>query len=259
MTGYGVAPLLIVAMVGLSAGPAPSTPADGPGLTGRWTLNKSLSQIPPEVGFGMDLAAGAGASSDAGDRSGGGGGGAAVANMVLFRESADDSKRRDQLVEDVRTPSTHLTIAQADTTVTIVADRGLPRTFHGDGRTESIALDDVSVMTTSKWDGARLEVRYRVEQNRELRYTYSRTADPPRLSVQVRFIERGDRLTATFVYEPAKPNEPAAAPPPTMAAPGGLSGLPPAVRAPGLNPPVAAAAPPAPVSAATRPVGAPRP
>jgi hypothetical protein len=256
MTRHGVAALVLVAMVCVSAGHGPAVAAEGPGLTGRWTLNKSLSQIPKEVGFGMDIAARAGTGSDAGDRSGGGGGSPAA--MVLFRESADDSRRRDLLVEEVRTPSPHLTIAQADTIVTMVFDSGQSRTFHADGRAEALPLDQVSVMATSKWDGTRLDVRYRVEQNRELHYTYSRAADPPQLVVQVRFIERNDRLSATFVYEPAKANEalPAApaAPTPTPE--------PPAGRAPGLNPPSAApapAAPSAPASPATRPVGAPGP
>jgi hypothetical protein len=234
MTRFGTAALTVAAMVCLSAGRGPAAAGEGPNLTGRWTLNKSLSQIPREVGFGMDLAAGAGAASGADDRTGGGG--VALTGMLLFRESADDAKRRDLLVEEVRTPSAHLTIAQADTTVTIVTDSGQSRTFHADGRAEALPLDQVTVLTTSKWDGTRLDVRYRVEQNRELRYTYSRTADPPQLVVQVRFVERNDRLSATFVYEVTKPNE---APAPERPAPRVVSdtpAVPPAVaRPPGLK------------------------
>jgi hypothetical protein len=255
MNRYGAAALIITAVVLVPASHLRLAAADGPSLAGRWTLNRSLSQIPREVGFGMDLAAGAGAASGADDPTGGGG--AARTGMMFFRESADDARRRDQLVDEVQTPSPHLTIVQTDVTVTITNDRGQSRTFHPDGRSESLALDQVPVTTTSKWDGPRLDVRYRVEQNRELRYTYSRIADPPQLVVEVRFVERAGHQTVTLVYEPAKPNETAA---PERAAPKAAPDTPivppAAVRPPGLGAPDTPAAAPAPASPAMRPVGA---
>jgi hypothetical protein len=255
MTRFRAAALIITAAVLVQASHHGLAAADGPGLAGQWTLNRSLSQIPREVGFGMDLAAGAGAASGADDRTGGGG--AALSGMLLFRESADDSKRRDQLVEEVRTPSTHLTVVQTDAAVTITNERGQSRTFHADGRSEYQALDQVSVSTTSKWDGPRLDVRYRVEQNRELRYTYSRVATPPQLVVEVRFVERGGHQTVTFVYEPAKPGETASPERPAQKAAPEAPVVPPAaIRSPGLDAPLAPATVPAPASPAMRPVGA---
>ncbi len=250
MTRFGAAVLILAAVGFVPENHGRAAAQAGPGLAGRWTLNPGLSQIPREVGFGMDIAAAAGAASKADDRTSGGGG--ALSGMLLFRESADDAKRRDLLVEEVQTPSPHLTVVETDTAVTITNERGQSRTFHPDGRSESQALDQVSVVTTSKWDGPRLDVRYRVEQNRELRYTYSRIADPPQLVVEVRLVERSGHQIVTLVYKPTQPSETVApgrgAP---QAAPMAPVAPPAATRPPTLDAPAGA-----PASPATQPVGA---
>lgn len=248
MTRCGAAVLILAAVVFVPENHGRAAAQAGPGLAGRWTLSPGLSQIPREVGFGMDIAAAAGAASRANDRTGGG----APSGMLLFSESADDAKRRDLLVDEVQAPSPHLTVVQTDTAVTITNERGQSRTFHPDGKSESQPLDQVSVVTTSKWDGPRLDVRYRVEQNRELRYTYSRIADPPQLVVEVRLVERSGHQIVTLVYEPTKPGETVA---PARGAPQGAPTAPvappAATRPPTLDPPAAA-----PASPATQPVGA---
>jgi hypothetical protein len=228
--------------------------AEVPNLAGRWTLNRNVSQIPSEVGFGMDLMAGAGGSSDADDRTGGG----VITGMTLFRESADDARRLDLLVEEVRTPSPHLTIAQTDAAVTITNEQGQSRTFHPHGKSEFLPLDQVSVLTTSRWDGESLDVRYLVQQNRELRYIYSRSVDPPRLVVEVRFVERGGHLVVKVVYEPSKPGETAAFERPAPKAGADAAPPPPAAR-PSFPPAAAAATPEPPASPRMQPVGAIRP
>jgi hypothetical protein len=251
MTRSGAAALVIAAAVLIPAGDRRLAAADASGLSGRWTLNRGLSQIPREVGFGMDIAAAAAGASGADDRMGGG---SAVSGMLSFRESVDDAKRRDLLVEEVQTPPPHLTIVETDTAVTITNEQGQSRTFHPYGKSEYQTLDQVSVLTTSRWDGPRLDVRYRVEQNRELHYTYSRVADPPQLVVEIRLVERNGHQVVTLVYEPAKPNETVApAPAASKAAPAAPVAPPSATRPPGPDTPSAA---PAPVSPAMRPVGA---
>ena len=226
--------MVVAAMVSGAPGHAAPAPADPPSLAGRWTLNRDLSQFPRDVGFGMDLASVAGAGSDSAGASGGRGrsqGG----TPPLFRESADDAKRTKQLVDAVRNPSPHLTIVQTETTVTITDDRGRSLTFHPDGKQESQMLDQVPVATTTRWEGARLVVRYNVQQNRELRYTFSRSLEPSQLVVQVEFIERGGHDTVTRVYEPARADEPAV---PDRAAPPAA-----ATRASDLDRPAAPASP----------------
>jgi hypothetical protein len=184
----------------------PAAAADRPDLAGRWTLNRELSQFPRDVGFGVNLSSIPGSGPESG---GGlsGGGGIGTGAILSARESEEDARRMALLVNSVRNPSLHLTIAQTDTSVAITDEQGGSLTFHPDGRQETQTLDQVPLATTTRWEGARLVVRYAVEQNRELRYTYSRTVDPPQLVVQVQFIERGGHDTLTRVYEPAREGE----------------------------------------------------
>lgn len=255
MTRTSVA-AMVVASVALGWAPGGTPAAPGPsGLAGRWTLNLNLSQIPREVGFGMDLLSTAGASSDSRGR--GGGGGTGLPAMVSFHESEDDAKRREQLTDEVRSPSPHLTIVQAETAVTITDERSRSRTFHPDGKEETLALDRVPVVTTTRWDGSGLDVRYQVERNRELRYSYTRTLDPPQLTVQVRFIERGGHDVVTLVYEPTRASEPAL---PDRAAPPGVpQAMPPAPSAASRPSDPARATNPASPAGPAPPAGAPGP
>ena len=68
-------------------------------------------------------------------------------------------------------------------------------------------LDGVPVAATAKRDAGRLVVLYSVEQGRDLRYTYSRTANPPQLVVDVQFIERGGGDHVRRIYEPTSAAE----------------------------------------------------
>jgi hypothetical protein len=225
--------------------------ADRPSLAGRWTLNRASSQIPREVGFSMDLPPGLGADSSSR------GEGTRVPAGFSLPESEEDAKRKELLVDEVRDPSPHLTVAQTDSGIAITDERGRSRTFHPDGREETQTLDQVRVATTARWDADRLEVTYKVERNRELHYTYSRTLEPPQLVVQVKFIERGGHDVVTLVYEPAKPNEPVAPPRP----PSPDTSRPWATPPPGTMPafPPAAPANPATAGGAPAPTGPPRP
>ena len=111
-----------------------------------------------------------------------------------------------QLTAEVRSPSALLTITDTPTAVTITNDRTQSRTFHPDGRDGVLQLDGVPVVVNTKREAGRLVVRYEVEQRRELRYTYSRAANPPQLVVDVQFIERGGGETVRRITNrPAQP------------------------------------------------------
>jgi len=129
--------------------------------------------------------------------------------LSTFRESELDARRREILVDEVRNPSRHLTIEQGEASVTIADDRGRSRTFHPDGREElQTAAGQLQVSTVSRWDGDKLEIRYRVEDRRELRYILGVVPGAtPRLTVQVQFVERGNGDTVTRVYEPTRADE----------------------------------------------------
>jgi hypothetical protein len=194
--------------------------ADPPGLAGKWSLNRSLSEFPAEVGFGMDLMPASWARTDA-DR--GGRGGSDTVTLPARRESEDDVRRARQLTDEVRNPPARLTVIQTGSSLTIVDERGRTRIFSLDGRDDVQQLDGTVAATTAKWEAGRLVIRYKVEQDRELRYTLSRKSDPPQLVVQAQFVERGGRGTITRIYEPTKPGEPDPVPGP---APGASTPLP---------------------------------
>ena len=179
-------------------------------FAGRWTINRELSQFPPEIGFGLSWASarGSGVDSSAGGgrgRRGSGGGGSGV--FTARPESEDDVKRVQQLTAEVRNPSARLTIVDTPAAVTFTDDRGQSRTFHPDGKEDVLQLDGLPVGVTAKREAGRLVVLYKAEQGRELRYTYARAASPPQLVVDVQFIERGGGDGVRRIYEPASASE----------------------------------------------------
>ena len=212
MTRSSVAAVLLATLVINVSGRA-RVPAQGiSSLAGRWTLNRELSQLPPEIGFGFVPSGVSGADSTGGGGGGRGGSGGA-AGFPLRRESEDDARRVQQLTAEVRNPSAHLTIVESPAAVTITDDRGRSRTFHPDGKEEALSLDGVPVAATAKWEASRLVVVYKVEEGRQLRYTYSATGNPAQLVVDVKFIEKAGGDSARRIYEPGGATEPPPSPP----------------------------------------------
>jgi len=137
------------------------------------------------------------------------------------------------LVGEVREPSTRLTIVDTPSVVTITNDLGQSRVLHLTGREESIDVENIPIAVTATRDGDRLIVLYHVEQNRDVRWTYTPSTNPKRLSVEAQLIERGkDGDKATRVYDAGLMTDVAAAPQPGTAPssagsrPPGLPGAP---------------------------------
>ncbi|MEI6669821.1 MAG: hypothetical protein WCP29_16850 [Acidobacteriota bacterium] len=196
-----VAAVVVVAAVAAAVAQTsrPVKAAEVSTFAGRWTLNKALSQFPREVGFGMDVVPpGAGDDREGSER----------VRFIPRNESEAEAKNVRQLVDEVRSPSPHLTIVQSENAISITDDQGRSRRFHPDGKDEFQPLDAAPVATSARWEGPLFVVRYKVEKDREVRYTYSRKLDPPQLVVQVQFVERGGRDVLTRVYEPARADEP---------------------------------------------------
>jgi hypothetical protein len=224
--GYSTTPFFAAAFFAVGAQAAPD-------FAGHWTLNNALTVAPREIGFSVDWATptgpgmppgsneSSGGGGRRGGRSGGGGGGSSRGGAQPFpthAESEADAKRVQQLTAEVREPSTHLTIVDTPTAITITTDRGQTRTLHPDGRDEVVPLDGVDVSVNTKRDAGRLIVLYEVEEGRQLRYTYSRGASPAQLMVDVQFVGRGGGDEVKRVYEPTKPNEPVPTPSQTSSA-----------------------------------------
>src|SRR5258708_6532349 len=106
-------------------------------LNGIWTLNRSLSEFPREVGFNPEWlgADGPPSTSGGGASQGGRGGrgsrgdgstGGTSRNVTPVRESVDDAARVRLLTAEVRNPPARLTIADTAAAITITDDRGPP-------------------------------------------------------------------------------------------------------------------------------------
>jgi len=204
----------------LLAGPANAQTSGSP-LGGVWTLNRALSEMPPEMGFDVNwFPSPAGGqttgSSGAGGRgrrgsSGGGGGRAPAGSFPMPRESYEDAQRVQLLTSEARNPPARLMIVDTPATVTITNELGQSRALHPTGRDESIEIQGVPTIVTTKRDGDRLIVVYHVEQGRQVQYAYSRSASPAQLVVEVQFLERGNGDKAKRVYEPGVATDTAAA------------------------------------------------
>jgi hypothetical protein len=211
MTRARVAPLLVLALGMCISRPEPAAAQETPGLAGRWALNRELSQFPREIGFSADWMAGGGGDATAGGGRAPGGAPGGRTSFPVLRVSREDSMRNTLLTGEVREPAAHLTISETAAEVVVTPDKGAARTLHPNGKEEVLQLEGVTVATTTTRDAGRLVVRYKVDQQHELRYTYSRIASPPQLVVEVQFVQRGGGDNVKRVYEPAAETETRAA------------------------------------------------
>ena len=223
MTRSSFSVIIATAALVAVAGPVLSTAnSDTPHVGGRWTLNRSLSQIPREVGFNLEALTSPGGTRPPTATGGRGRRGSSTGGVTgdPFRgrpQSADDASRVRQLTAEVRNPPAHLTVAEAQGSVTIADDRGHPRTFRPDGKETVVQLDDVPVRVTSTAEAGTLVVVYHVEPNHELRYSYASTTSPAQLIVDIQFVERGGGDSVRLVYEPTSDTENATAAQPSPA------------------------------------------
>ena len=207
--------LAAACMLGLLA-PASARSQDSGNLTGRWVLNRNQSQIDKEVGFNPDWLI-AGVRSAQRESGGGGGGGRArrgsgggqQGGFAAPRESEEDARRVQQLSAEVRMPSPHLTIVDTRGTVTITDADDVSRTLHTDGNDDYLQVHGLPITAVTVRDSGHVVVRYKVEQGRELRYTYTREAAGPTLTVDIQFVERGGVAdTVRRVYDLIGPDDP---------------------------------------------------
>jgi hypothetical protein len=179
-------------------------------LGGVWSLNRALSTVPREIGFNLapPPAGDSGQTSGSGSggrgrRGSGGGGGRPGGPIPVVRESYLDGQRLRLTTTEARNPPSRLVIVDNPGAVTMTTELGESRTFHPNGREESIEIQATPINVTASRDGDRLIVRYHVEASREVQYTFSHSASPPQLIVDLELVEKGtvgDK--ARLVYEP---------------------------------------------------------
>ena len=200
--------------------PAPARAQAATPLAGVWTLNRSLSEFPRDIGFNVDwLPSSAAGDSDSGGSSGGrggrggrssGGGRGSASPFATHPESYEEARSVQMLTAEVRNPAVRLMIVDTPAAVTITNELGQSRTLHPDGKDETVEIEGAPIAVTSRRDGDTLVVTYHAQKGRDLRYTYSHTASPSRLVVDVQFLEKGAGDKATRVYDAALANETAA-------------------------------------------------
>jgi hypothetical protein len=202
-------------------GPAAAAAQNASPLGGVWTLNRSASEMPPEIGFDVNWfpAPSGGGGQSAGTPGGrgrrgssGGGSRGGGAPFSVPREGYDDARRVQLLTAEARNPPARLMIVDTPATVTFTNELGQSRAIHPAGKEESIEIEGVPTSVTSHRDGDRLIVLYHVERDRDVRFTYSRAAGAPQLVVEVEFLERGKGDKAKRVYDVGGAAETAAAP-----------------------------------------------
>jgi hypothetical protein len=211
MTRLWLAALLLLPVA--AAGPRTAIAQDVPVLTGKWVLNRELSQFPRDIGFNADWMSSPGSSGDS--TANGAQGGSGRSNRTSFpvsRVSREDAARVKLLTDEVRDPPARLTVVETASDITFTSDTGASRTLHPAGKEEVVTLDGATVTATARREAGRLVVLYKVEQGRELRYTYSRIASPPQLVVDVQFLDRGKGDAVKRVYEPERQADVPAAP-----------------------------------------------
>lgn len=211
----------LAALSALALPASPAAQAASP-LGGVWAFNRSLSDLPREIGFNVNWAQSSGGTGQNASPTGGGGrgrrggsgggGGRSGGAFPIIHESYEDSQRVQLLTAEARTPPARLMIVDTPDAVTFTNELGQSRTFHPSGRQESIEIQGAQTFVTARRDGDRLDVVYRVDQNREVHYTYARSASPPQLIVEVQFVEHGGGDKAKLIYEPANETTTAAAP-----------------------------------------------
>jgi len=183
--------------------PAPARAQPGSPMAGIWTLNRSLSEFPSQIGFNANWWPASTADGQSTGSSGGGRGRRGSTGPFSGRsESYEDARRVQLLTAEVRTPPVRLMVVDTPAAVTITNELGQSRTLHPDGKEESIEIQGMVIAVTTRRDGDRLVVAYHVERDRELRYTFSRSASPSQLVVEVQFLEHGAGDKVRRVYEP---------------------------------------------------------
>jgi len=127
-------------------------------VVGAWTLNKDLSDPPPDRG---DQDADGGQRRGGGSGRGGGFGGHRMGGRSGYggygggaQMDPDAMARMRAAVRDIMQPSDHLTITQSDTMVVITTGEGRTTRLATDG--SKVKDENTKIERKTKWDGDKL-------------------------------------------------------------------------------------------------------
>ena len=106
-----------------------------------------------------------------------------------------------QLTDEVRQPSKRLTIADVTSEIVFTDEQGQVRRFHPTGQAKLIPMGEIPVTVTAGRSAAQLHRGVQAERGRQLRYVYSRTANPDQLVVDVELVGKGGGDKVRHVYK----------------------------------------------------------
>ena len=173
-------------------------------IVGVWTLNKDLSDSPPDREAGRDGDQG-GRRGGEGRRGGGGfgrggfGGGGFGRGGPGAGMSPEDMARMRDAMRDVMTPPDRLTIVQTETLIIITTGDGRTTRLSPDGK--KIRDDSTRIERRTKWDGGKLVSEISGMGPGKVTETYS--ADSEHTQLHVTLLMEGPRqpMTMNRVYD----------------------------------------------------------
>jgi len=182
--------------------------ADHPSFTGAWTLNKDLSDQPPDRGSGDENGQHGGRRGGGGGGGrrggyGGGGGGYGRGGYGGGGQTMDPEAmaRMRTALRDVINPPDHVTVTQSDSMIIVTG---------GDGRTTRLSLDgkkvkdeNTNLERKNKWDGDKLVSEITGLQGGKITQTYSLDPEHHQLRIVASMEGRNGQppRTITHVYD----------------------------------------------------------
>jgi hypothetical protein len=178
-------------------------------FTGAWTLNKDLSDQPPNRDGGGDdgqrgrRGGGYGGGGGRHGGFGGGGGGYGRGGYGGPGQTMDPEAmaRAREALRNVINPPDHITVTQSDSTIVVTG---------GDGRTTRLSLDgkkvkdeNTKVERKTKWDGGTLVTEITGLQGGKITQTYSLDPEHHQLKIVASMEGRNGQpaRTITHVYD----------------------------------------------------------
>lgn len=194
---------MLVAM--LSAGAPPPAPAVS--IAGGWTMNKTLSDLPPERG---DQESGdrrdRGSRGSYGGRRGGGGFGRGGYGGGYGRGGAGGAMDPDAMarmrleMQDLTNPPEHLVVTQTDSMIVMTAPDGRTIRLSPDGK--KIKDENTKLERKTKWDGDKLVTEISGLPRGKATETWTLDSEHHQLRRTVRIDSgRGEPRIVTHVYE----------------------------------------------------------
>lgn len=201
--------LLLAAFMAI--GGATQANATPPDLSGRWVLNRELSEDAREkMRDGRDGMArpggGGGAGGSGMGRPGGGGGKSGGRSGRRPPPGGDEGGRRGgddrrAAMRAVFEAASELTITQTAREIAILETDGRLRALHPDGEKYE---DSSGAKVKARWDGERLLVTTSQERGPTVTETWRRAGEPAQIVVELRFQPpSGQEVTVKRVYDRA--------------------------------------------------------